>query len=91
MDRKDAEKPVEPESMAFETAIEQLERIVTQLESGDVPLEQAIDLFQEGMKLSGLCSQKLEQAERKIDMLVETESGFARKPFTTEEKGDMVE
>jgi len=77
-----------PES--FEAAIEKLEKIVTRLESGDVPLEEAIDLFQEGMRLSQYCSQKLEQVERRIEMLMEDENGLARKPFAplAEEKGD---
>jgi exodeoxyribonuclease VII small subunit len=69
--------------LSFEEAMEKLEALVTQLENGDVPLEQAIDLFQEGMKLSLLCSQKLEQVERKIEMLVEENGGFVKKPFTT--------
>jgi len=68
----------------FEQAMERLETIVAQLESGDVPLEAAIELFQEGMSLSRLCGQKLEQVERKIEMLVEGESGLARKPFAPE-------
>lgn len=74
----------------FEEAIAKLEQIVAKLETGDVPLEQAIDLYQEGMKLSQLCSQKLEQVERKIEMLVEEDGGFSKKPFTTiaEEKGE---
>lgn len=75
---------------SFEAAIEKLENIVTRLESGDVPLEEAIDLFQEGMRLSQFCSQKLEQVERKIEMLMEDENGISRKPFApqADEKGD---
>ena len=72
-------------SVSFEEAMEQLEAIVAKLESGDVPLEQAIELFQEGMRLSQLCGSKLEQVERKIEMLIETEQGLQRKPFAPEE------
>jgi len=68
----------------FEQAMERLETIVEKLESGDVPLEAAIELFQEGMSLSRLCGQKLEQVERRIEMLVEGESGLTRKPFAPE-------
>jgi exodeoxyribonuclease VII small subunit len=77
----------------FEKAIEQLEQIVAQLESGDVPLEKAIELYQEGMRLSHLCGQKLEQVEKKIEMLVEGEAGITRKPFqpSIEDKGNNVE
>ncbi|MCP3772569.1 exodeoxyribonuclease VII small subunit [Paenibacillus sp. MZ04-78.2] len=75
---------------SFEQAMDQLERIVAQLESGDIPLEKAIELFQEGMKLSQLCGQKLEQVERKIEILLEEEGGLTKKPFQPQEtdKGD---
>jgi exodeoxyribonuclease VII small subunit len=77
----------------FEQAIDQLEQIVAQLESGDVPLEKAIELYQEGMRLSHLCGQKLEQVEKKIELLVEGEAGLTRKPFqpALEDKGNPVE
>jgi len=71
----------EQASMSFEQAMESLESIVSKLESGDVPLETAIELFQEGMRLSSLCGQKLEQVERRIEILVEGEGGLGRKPF----------
>jgi len=69
------------QALSFEQAMDKLETIVTRLESGDVPLEQAIDLYQEGMQLSRLCDQKLTQVERKIEMLVEEEEGLVKKPF----------
>lgn len=79
-------------TLNFEQAIEKLEQIVHRLENGDVPLEQAIELFQEGMKLSQLCSQKLEQVERKIEMLIEEEGGYGKKPFQAsgEDKGETI-
>lgn len=80
------------ETIQFEEAMEKLERIVARLESGDVPLEQAIELFQEGMTLSRLCSQKLETVERKIEMLLEEDGETVKKPFgTPEDKGDPLE
>jgi exodeoxyribonuclease VII small subunit len=69
--------------LSFEEAMDQLEQLVGKLENGDVPLEKAIDLFQEGMKLSHLCSQKLEQVERKIEMLVEENGVLNKKPFSS--------
>lgn len=72
----------ELQALSFEQAMDKLESIVSRLESGDVALEQAIELYQEGMKLSQLCDQKLTQVERKIEMLVEEEQGLARKPFS---------
>ncbi|MCK9857314.1 MULTISPECIES: exodeoxyribonuclease VII small subunit [Paenibacillus] len=83
-------KAAENSELSFEEAMEQLEKIVERLENGDVPLETAIDLFQEGMKLSQLCGGKLEQVERKIEVLIETEQGFQKKAFApmNEEKGE---
>jgi exodeoxyribonuclease VII small subunit len=69
--------------LSFEEAMDQLEQLVGKLENGDVPLEKAIDLFQEGMKLSHLCSQKLEQIERKIEILVLENGSLNKKPFFT--------
>jgi len=78
------------EKLSFEDAMEQLETIVGKLENGDVPLETAIELFQEGMKLSSLCGAKLEQVERKIEVLIESENGFQKKAFapSNEDKGE---
>jgi len=80
--------------LKFEDAMIQLEDIVGELEHGDVPLEKAIELFQEGMKLSQLCSQKLEQVERKIEMIVEEDGELRKKPFGSEldvNGGDVLE
>lgn len=76
--------------LTFEQAMERLDSIVSKLENGDVPLETAIELFQEGMKLSQLCGGKLEQVEQKIELLIETEQGFQKKTFADaiENKGE---
>ncbi|XEC97668.1 exodeoxyribonuclease VII small subunit [Paenibacillus tarimensis] len=81
---------MENKEVSFEQAMEQLETIVVRLENGDVPLETAIELFQEGMRLSQLCGSKLEQVERKIEMLIETEQGLQKKPFAAanDDKGE---
>ncbi len=71
----------EESSVSFEEAMEKLEEIVARLESGDVPLEQAIDLYQEGMKLSRLCGRSLSRWRKKIEMLLDNEEGPTRKPF----------
>lgn len=81
---------MEETKVSFEEAMEKLEQIVGRLESGDVPLEQAIELFQEGMRLSNICSGKLEQVERKIEMLLEEGGEWTKKPFqpAAEDKGE---
>ncbi len=54
----------------FEECIQRLETIVTELEKGDVPLDRALELFDEGMKLSGSCRRELEEAEGKVEILL---------------------
>jgi exodeoxyribonuclease VII small subunit len=68
---------------SFEQSLKQLEQIVHELESGELPLEQAIRKFEEGIELSKFCAEKLEETERKITLLMQTDPGAAvEKPFT---------
>lgn len=70
----------------FEQSMKQLERIVQELEDGDLPLEKAIKKFEEGIKLTKLCSEKLDQTEKKISILLkDSEDQIAEKPFITAE------
>jgi exodeoxyribonuclease VII small subunit len=55
----------------FESAIAELETIVTRLEQGDLPLEQSLALFERGVQLSRFCHGKLEDAEQRIEILTE--------------------
>jgi len=61
---KDANQPT------FEKSLQQLEIIVNQIENGELTLEENIAKFEEGMKLSKICNQKLAETEKKIEMLV---------------------
>ena len=61
---------------SFEEALVRLEEIVLILEQGDTPLEEAIEVFDEGMQLASQCVRQLEDAERKLKKLVKSESGF---------------
>jgi exodeoxyribonuclease VII small subunit len=71
----------------FEHALERLEEIVGELEKGDLPLEQSLKLFEEGIKLSRICSKRLEEAERKVEVLLKDRSGSViAKPFEEEEE-----
>ena len=54
----------------FEDSLQRLETIVTELEKGDVALDRALELFDEGMKLSGSCRKELEEAEGKVEILL---------------------
>lgn len=70
----------------FEQSLEQLEHIVSELESGDLTLEESIKKFEEGMKLSKTCSQMLDETEKKIVMLIkEHDDRIVEKPFTEDE------
>jgi exodeoxyribonuclease VII small subunit len=76
------------EQKTFEETLMELEDIVEQLENGDVPLEKAIEAFQQGMLLSKLCHQKLEQVERKIEQLVQEGDEWVKKPLQWEGEVD---
>jgi exodeoxyribonuclease VII small subunit len=66
----------------FEQSLKQLERIVQELEDGDLPLEKAIKKFEEGVQLTKFCSQKLDETEKKISILLkDTEGQITEKPF----------
>lgn len=70
--------------MNFEEAMEALQKIVEKLEEGDVPLEKAIEYYQEGMKLSKFCSDKLLHVEKQMEQIVNQKGEF--EPFTIQEE-----
>ena len=73
----------------FEDAMKRLEEIVQQLETGDLPLEESLRVFEEGTKLATFCSRTLEQAEKKVALLVrEQDGGLTETPFDPEETED---
>ena len=67
----------------FEEAIKRLEEIVGDLEKGEIPLDETLSLFEEGIKLSRFCREKLDEAEKKIDILLKDVGGSVhREPFS---------
>jgi exodeoxyribonuclease VII small subunit len=71
----------------FETALARLEEIVHDLEQGDLPLEQSLKLFEEGVKLSRICNKRLEEAERKVEILLKDKDGSLKaQPFEEQEE-----
>lgn len=69
----------------FESALKSLEEIVLKLEGGDLTLNQALELFEEGVKVSRFCSSKLEEADRKVEILLKNSDGkISEEPFLTE-------
>jgi len=71
------EKPV----ASFENGLQELEQIVKGMESADLPLERALDLFEKGMRLSESCRKQLEAAETRIEMLVRRGDKVQAEPF----------
>ena len=63
------------EPRTFEASLEALEQIVRQLESGDLPLERSLELFEQGIRLSRECQDRLSQAERRIEVLMRDNQG----------------
>lgn len=65
----------------FEECLQRLEKIVQELEKGDVPLETSLTLFEEGMHLSSSCRKELEQAEGKVEILLKKNGKLQAEPF----------
>jgi len=73
----------------FEKAMEKLEKIVQELESADLPLEKAIKKFEEGVQLSKFCSEKLDETEKRITVLLKDQNDqLLEKPFISKTESD---
>ena len=70
----------------FEANLKRLERIVAELEKGDIELESSLKLYEEGAKLVAACRKQLEEAETRIEKLRPTAEGLAAEPFEPEEQ-----
>jgi exodeoxyribonuclease VII small subunit len=77
-----AEGQQPPQTVAsFETSLEELEKVVKELESGDLPLDRSLELFSRGMQLSEPCRKQLEDAETRVEMLTRKEGTYQPEPF----------
>ena len=73
----------------FEDAMQRLEQIVESLEGGELSLEDSLKAFEEGMKLAKFCSGKLEEAEKKVSLLVKEKDGeLNRVPFESQDQDE---
>lgn len=77
-----------PSALSFEQALEQLEEIVERLERGDLPLEEALSTFESGVALTRRCAGQLDEAERRIDVLVREGERWMARPFEAHEESD---
>ena len=70
----------------FEEALERLEEIVKRMEAGEMTLEESLKAFEEGIKLARLCARKLDEADRRVELLLRQEGELVAKPFGGEER-----
>ncbi len=80
-----ADNPAPPQPVSsFENCLDELERVVKELEAGDLTLERSLELFEKGMGLSESCRKQLEAAETRIEMLIRKEGKMQPEPFRPE-------
>lgn len=70
---------------SFEAGLQELERIVKELEKGDLPLEESLRLFEAGMRLSADCKRRLEEAETRVEILMKKGAEVTPVPFKPEQ------
>ena len=70
---------------SFEASLEDLEKVVKELEGGDLPLERSLELFERGMSLSDDCRKQLEAAETRVEILLRKDGKIAAEPFRPED------
>ena len=68
-------KKTEAQSQNFESSLAALEKIVRELERGELPLEKSLELFERGVRLARECQERLQQAERRIEVLLQRDGG----------------
>ena len=76
----DSSEPGQP-IQTFESSLEELEKVVKELESGDLPLERSIELFEKGVTLSESCRKQLEDAETRVEVLMRKDGKLQPEPF----------
>ena len=77
-------EPEKPPLAGFEASIEDLEKVVKELEAGDLPLERALALFEKGVGLSETCRKQLEEAESRVEILLKRNDKVQPEPFHPE-------
>jgi len=71
-------------AQSFESCLDELEKVVKELEAGEIPLERSLQLFERGMELSDACRKQLEEAETRVEILIRKEGKMAAEPFRPE-------
>ncbi len=73
-----------PPVASFETCLDELEKVVKELEAGDLSLDRSLQLFERGMGLSDLCRKQLEEAETRVEVLLRRDGKIVAEPLRTE-------
>ena len=81
-------KKAEGQHQNFEASLAALEKIVRELERGELPLEKSLELFERGVRLSRECQERLQQAERRIEVLLQRDGGEGRASLVGALEGD---
>lgn len=74
----------EQQPATFEAGLEELEQIVKEMESGELPLDRALQIFEKGMQVSEVCRKQLEEAETRVELLVRRGKQMQAEPFAPE-------
>jgi exodeoxyribonuclease VII small subunit len=80
-----SDEPVTEQGLKFEEAMARLEQIVRALEAGNLSLDESLRAFEEGSRLLRFCARRLEETERRIEILMQDEGGLRAQPFRWEE------
>lgn len=82
---------MELKEIEFESALKKLESIVEKLENGDLSLEEALKCYEEGVRMADLCSKRLTEAQKRVEVLMKTSGGkFKTAPFEADDSSDKV-
>jgi exodeoxyribonuclease VII small subunit len=71
-------------AVPFESSMDELEKVVKELEGGDLSLDRSLELFERGMSLSDTCRKQLEEAETRVEMLIRKDGKMTAEPFRPE-------
>jgi exodeoxyribonuclease VII small subunit len=71
-------------AVSFESSMDELEKVVKELEGGDLSLDRSLELFERGMSLSDICRKQLEEAETRVEMLIRKDGKTIAEPFRPE-------
>ena len=85
-----AKEKVKEKELKFEDGLKRLEEIVAKLESGNLPLDDSLKLFEEGVKLVRFCNERLAEAQQKVELLTKDQAGnvIGSQPFDSENSED---